>query len=243
MSQITLADGTISSVNTNTNFVTVIDSPNVVPMTCTSILSAARTAGSRAKFLETYMLQGTQNTNLKVNLELLKGPLGGATLDPTQDVTQATGYSAIDSYLTTIQDTQIPVLQLVSACLSEANTPDMMLLKQKEEEYEDAKARYEGITTDVQKVSYYEGWFPIFRPMKESSLFILYGVSITLILFSLLFLLQMSGIVVNISFPTQFFINIYNYFGHSLSYYEGYAIGGAVVGIIFALVAFLRGWF
>ena len=240
MSLITFADGTISSVNTKAQFATVIDTPNVVPMTCTSILSFARSAGSRAKFLETYKLQGTQNTNIKVNLELLRAPM--ESIDPKQDVSNAPGYGEIDAYLTKLQDTQIPVLQLVSSCLSEANTPDEQLLKEAETNYEDAKARYEGITTDVQKVSYYEGWFPIFRPMKESSLFIIFGLSIFTITLSILFLLRVSGVVIDITIPTIMIVNMYQTLGHSLNYYKEYLIGGAVVGCIFAAVAFMRGW-
>jgi len=240
MSLITFADGTISSVNTKAQFATVIDTPNVVPMTCTSILSLARSAGSRAKFLETYKLQGRQNTNIKVNLELLRAPM--ESIDPKQDVSNAPGYGEIDAYLTKLQSTHIPVLQLVSSCLSEANTPDEQLLQEAERNYEDAKARYDGITTDVQKVSYYEGWFPIFRPMKESSLFIIFGISIFTITLSILFLLRVSGVVIDITIPTIMIVNMYQTLGHSLTYYKGYLISGAVVGCIFAAVAFMRGW-
>jgi len=240
MSQITFADGTKASVNTNTAFVTLIDAPNRVPMTCTSILSEARTSGSRANFLKKYMLQGTQNTNLKVNLELLKIPM--EALDSDQNVANTPGYDDIDKYLNTVQYTQLPVLQLVSSCLSEANTPDMRELKEKELEYENAKERYESITNGVERVSYYEGWFPIFRPMKESSLFILFGISIVIITVSILFFLKLVGFSIEISLPVQFYVSMYSYLGHTLQYYSGYLIGGSVVGIICVLVAFDRGW-
>jgi len=208
-------------------------------MTCTDILSHARVAGSRANFLKTYNLQGTQNTNLKVNLELLKVPMENIA---DQDVSSAPGYSAIDTYLSSVQNTQIPVLQLVSNCLSEANSPDTHELKVLEKEHDEAKARYEGITTDVERVSYYQGWFPMFRPMKEVSLFVLFGVSMFIMLVSILLLLHVSGIRVNISFPLQFFIDMYSYFGHTLGYFTSYFIGGLVVGFICILFAFARGW-
>jgi len=239
MSQITFSDGTKASVNPNTHFTTVYGDPNQVPMTCTDILSHARVAGSRANFLKTYNLQGTQNTNLKVNLELLKVPMENIA---DQDVSSAPGYSAIDTYLSSVQNTQIPVLQLVANCLSEANSPDTQELKVLEKEHDEAKARYEGITTDVERVSYYQGWFPMFRPMKEVSLFVLFGVSMFIMLVSILLLLHVSGIRVNISFPLQFFIDMYSYFGHTLGYFTSYFIGGLIVGFICILFAFARGW-
>ena len=239
MSQITFSDGTKASVNPNTHFTTVYGDPNQVPMTCTDILSHARVAGSRANFLKTFNLQGTQNTNLKVNLELLKVPMENIA---DQDASSAPGYSAIDTYLSSVQNTQIPVLQLVSNCLSEANSPDTQELKQLEKEHDEAKARYEGITSDVERVSYYQGWFPMFRPMKEISLFVLFGVSMFIMLVSILLLLHVSGIRVNISFPLQFFIDMYSYFGHTPSYYSSYLIGGLIVGFLCAAVAFTRGW-
>jgi len=242
MSQLTLADGTITSVNANTKFVTRIDTTGVVPMTCTSILSAAKTDGSRAQFLARYKLQGTQNTNLKVNLEILAAPLGSPYLVTSQDVSTALGYPGIDAYLKTVQDTQLPVIQLVSGCLSEAAAPNMKELKESEAEYEEAKGRYEGITTDAQRVSYYEGWFPIFRPMKESSLFILFGVSMFILVVSILMILHVVGVNVNISFPTEFFIGLFGYLGETLEYFWGYMVGGLIVGVICIIFAFMKGW-
>jgi hypothetical protein len=239
MSQITFADGTKASVNTNTHFTTGYGDPNQVPMTCTDILSHARVAGSRANFLKTYNLQGTQNTNMKVNLELLKVPMENIA---EQDVSSAPGYTAIDTYLSSVQNTQIPVLQLVNACLSEASSPDTQELKELEKEHDEAKARYEGITTDVERVSYYQGWFPMFRPMKEVSLFVLFGVSMFIMLVTILLILHTSGITIHISFPLQFFIDMYSYFGHTLGYFMSYLIGGLIVGLICVVFAFIRGW-
>ena len=239
MSQITFADGTKASVNTNTHFTTAYGDPNQVPMTCKDILSHARVAGSRANFLKTYNLQGTQNTNLKVNLELLKVPMENIADQP---VASSPGYTAIETYLSSVQNTQIPVLQLVNACLSEATSPDTQELKVLEKEHDEAKARYEGITSDVERVSYYEGWFPMFRPMKEVSLFVLFGVSMFIMLVSILLLLHVSGIRVHISFPLQFFIDMYSYFGNTMTYFSSYLIGGLIVGFICVVFAFVRGW-
>jgi hypothetical protein len=239
MSQITFADGTKASVNTNTHFTTRYDDPNQVPMTCRDILSHARVAGSRANFLKTYNLQGTQNTNLKVNLELLKVPMENIA---DQAVSSSPGYSAIDTYLSSVQNTQIPVLQLVNACLSEANSPDTQELKLLEKEHDEAKARYDGITADVERVSYYQGWFPMFRPMKEISLFVLFGFSLFILIVSILLILHVSGIRVNITFPLQFFIDLYSYLGNTPGYFTSYLIGGLIVGLICIFVAFIRGW-
>jgi hypothetical protein len=82
----------------------------------------------------------------------------------------------------------------------------------------------------------------MFRPMKEISLFVLFGVSMFIMLVSILLLLHVSGITIHITFPLQFFIDIYSYFGNTMTYFSSYLIGGLIVGFICVVFAFVRGW-
>lgn len=78
----------------------------------------------------------------------------------------------------------------------------------KQSQYDVAKERALSISHPEEKTSDYEGWFPLGRPMRSSSLFILIGFSIffTLFFFGLLmsllgFQIQMSWIVPKLQTP------------------------------------------
>ena len=206
----------------------------VVPLTCESILRDAKTK-TTTNFLETYKLPNLQ-TNLQTFRDSLKGVTGNPTIDSLPD------YSDIEKYLQSVEGTQLPVLKLVSSCLSEADSPDTHELKKLENKYEESKARYEGITTDRERVSYYEGWFPIFRPMKQLSIFILFGISMFIMIISILLVLHVSGINIQITLPMAFLSFWANYLGTMSRIYFPYLVGGGVVGVIFAVIAFMRGW-
>ena len=205
----------------------------VVPLTCEEILRDAKTKNT-ANFLATYKLPALQ-TNLQTFRDSLKG-IGGTLTTSSSD------YDDIEKYLQNVEGTQLPVLKLVSSCLSEADSPDTNEVKELEKKYEESKARYEGITSDRERVSYYEGWFPIFRPMKELSIFILFGISMLIMVIAILLILHVSGINIQITLPMAFLSFWANYLGTMTVIYSPYLIGGAVVGIIFAFIAFMRGW-
>jgi|LauGreDrversion4_2_1035121.scaffolds.fasta_scaffold54787_3 hypothetical protein len=205
----------------------------VVPLTCEEILRDAKTK-TTTNFLATYKLPALQ-TNLQTFRDSLK------EINPNS-ATTSSDYSDIEKYLQSVEGTQLPVLKLVSSCLSEADSPDTHELKELENKYEESKARYEGITSERDRVSYYEGWFPIFRPMKELSIFILFGISMLIMVISILLILHVSGINIQITLPTAFLSFWANYLGTMTVIYSPYLIGGGVVGIIFVFIAFMRGW-
>jgi hypothetical protein len=205
----------------------------VVPLTCEEIMREAKTK-TTANFLATYKLPVLQ-TNIQTFRDSLK------EIDQNA-ITTSNDYSDIEKYLQSVEGTQLPVLKLVSSCLSEADSPDTDELKELEKKYEESKARYEGITSDRERVSYYEGWFPIFRPMKELSIFILFGISMFIMVVAILLILHVSGINIQITLPTAFLSFWANYLATMSRQYFPYIVGGGVVGIIFAFIAFMRGW-
>lgn len=205
----------------------------VVPLTCESILREAKSK-STTNFLATYKL-----LNIQTNLQTLRDSLKGVTGNPT---ITSPDYADIDKYLQSVEGTQLPVLELVSSCLSEADSPDTHELNHLEKKYEESKARYEGITSDRERVSYYEGWFPIFRPMKELSIFILFGISMLIMVISILLILHVSGINIQITLPMAFLSFWANYLATMTRVYFPYLVGGGVVGVIFVVIAFMRGW-
>ena len=205
----------------------------VVPLTCESILREAKSKPTN-NFLATYKIPDMQ-TNLQTFRDSLKG-IGETFTSSIPD------YYEIEKYLQSVEGTQLPVLKLVSSCLSESDSPDTHELKYLEKKFEESKARYEGITTDRDRVSYYEGWFPIFRPMKELSIFILFGISMFIMVISILLILHLSGINIQITLPMAFLSFWANYLASMTQVYFPYLVGGGVVGIIFTVIAFMRGW-
>lgn len=108
-----------------------------------------------------------------------------------------------------------------------ANESDTILtqLNQKKKDLDEAKTRYEAIKDPEQKVGYYEGWFPIFRPMKESSLFGIFGAGLFLLLISIFMFLNMNGVSVSVELPVAGGFELPDF-----SMAGPWAIGGLVVG-------------
>lgn len=76
-------------------------------------------------------------------------------------------------------------------------------------ELESAKARAETLRKPDEQ-SYYESWFPINRPLKRSSIFIILIIGIFLIMLSFMIAIRSFGINVNVSFapPPQILLQL-----------------------------------
>lgn len=195
---------------------------NSVPNTCATILSSARRSGTKDTFLSLYKLN-----EIKTNLQDLKTKLSAPNVDQLQPIESKAGYSDVNSYITQIESSQLPIQRLVSKCLKEEMEVDVESEKAKVEE---SKSRYEAIMAPEQRVSYYEGWFPLFRPMSESALFGIFGAGLALLLLSILLFLRMQGVQLRIDFPELFLA------GFDLSPYTGYIYGATGLGIALAFL-------
>lgn len=124
-------------------------------------------------------------------------------VDSNAKINNTEGDLTIRSKLNQINTTYIPILRTISAILREKNLPDPKVLQEAKEKRNESKRRLEVLENPEQHVSYYEGWFPIIRPLQESSLFILFGISLFTLFFSTALLLRMNGVQVDIQFPTS----------------------------------------
>jgi len=74
-----------------------------------------------------------------------------------------------------------------------------------EKQIEIAKSDLEGSKTRVETLrkpyeqSYYESWFPINRPLKQTSLFVILGIGIFLFIFSFMLFLRTIGVQIDMS--------------------------------------------
>ena len=201
-----------------------------VPNTGATMLSTARRSGTKGNFLSIYKLD-----ELKANLQDMKTKLSAPNVDQLQSIVSKPGYSDVNTYVAQIETSQLPVQRLVARCLKEEMEVDV---DSKRAKVEESKSRYEAIKSPEQRVSYYEGWFPLFRPMSESALFGIFGAALFLLLGSILLFLRMQGVQLKIEFPELFLA------GYDLSSYTGYIYGAAGLGVGLAFLGhFYFKWF
>ena len=201
---------------------------------------------SQAKQLDLTTLLGNYGINdkaspssgdlsIKDKLTTFKASL--STADTNQRITDKTGYGEINTFLTALNTTHIPNIRLVDNCLKEDQQIDMTDYNSAKSTEEESKSRLDSILTPEQHTSYYEGWFPIIRPMTEFSLFFLFGAALFLLLVSITVFLSMGGVVVQIQIPELVlpqilaFLNYYIPPGSSYYLYAGLFFGLVATGI------------
>ena len=208
----------------------IITGTGAVPSTCSSIHSSASAEATSDAFLNKYALGSvssikTKLMNLKANLALAdQGQLisGKAGFD-----TQISGGGTnVDDFMTSLKDTYLPIIRLADTCLQESLQIDTSALTQAENKVEESKSRLDSITNPERNVSYYEGWFPMVRPMTESALFGLFAASIFMLLLSILVFLRLSGVQIDIQIPEMALALA---LPPNASYY---IYGGVITGII-----------
>lgn len=218
------------NLNTDVQFAVEVGTGGV-PKTCQTILEQARRDGKPA-FLDLYKVR-----RLKEQFDSLRNQLNDSNLNanatiPNQD---------LQDYMDTVENSQLPVLRLVKSCLSEELKVDQKNLKEAQAAYETSKARFESIDEDHEYVGYYESWFPLHRHVKESNLFLLFGMSIFFLVLSILTFLNLTGIEFKFILPS-FQSSEYGG-GWDFGNARQYAIGGVVVGSIFVAIGLWRKWF
>ena len=173
--------------------------------------------------------------NIINNLKTLKDYLAVATPSQNYITVQAADVKQkaqdVLTYLDTIQNTFIPSITLASSCISESLQVDNKGLNQAQALLDESKERYESIKNPENNVSYYEGWFPIVRPMSEGALFGLFGAAIFMLLLSIFIFLRLAGVVINIQIPEiilpEFLMNIFTLPPNS----QYFILGGIIAGI------------
>ena len=202
-----------------------------LPLTCRDIISKKKEQNTDS-FLADYKLTETNN-----ELKIFQNSTQLATYDKTVDISQKPGYAAINTHLTSIENTYMPVYRLVASCISEDAGGDKGRYTKAKATAEESKARLESILNPEQHLSYYDGWFPIFRPMNERSLFFLFGSAIFMLLVSVLLFLRMGGVQIQVYIPEL--TSLYNIFPPGTSYYM---YGGLASGLILTYIAFKLGY-
>jgi hypothetical protein len=198
-------------INTGVFFSTSPDSrgSTPVPTTCDGIIATSKQT-PKQQFMINYKIADSTNdpsqrlNDIKTNLSLFRDGLIGSNIDQGQQVTSG-NFPAIQTYLNTIETNQLPVLRQVNQCLVETTIPDTSEYVQQANATSESQARLDFIQKSDTNISYYEGWFPLFRPMKEVTLFALFAISLLLLLMAIGVLLHLAGIDLDIKFPMMEF--------------------------------------
>lgn len=237
----TVANAPLSS---DPSLVTVIPfTPNQggAKTSCVDIITQAKTL-DLTNFLANYAINNkatetSGDISIRDKLKTFRAALSSA--DTGQSIVDKTGYSDINAFLSALNTAQLPTIRLVDNCLKEDQKIDMTEYNSAKATKEESKARLDSILTPEQHISYYEGWFPIVRPMTEFSLFFLFGSAIFLLLVSITVFLSMGGVVVQIQIPELILpqaLAFLNYYIPPGSSYYLYA--GLFFGLIATVIAF-----
>ena len=166
------------------------------PISCATEVTDAKLRTSAAALKTTYFPY-IQSGNAFLNF---KNELTTADT-PTNTGLTATVSEPLQTYLNELENTVIPIQEYVTNCVKDDVRFNAADYDAQVKATDESKTRLDAITTPEQHVSYYDGWFPLFRPMKESALFGLFAVSIFMLLLSVLIFLRMKGIEINIIMP------------------------------------------
>jgi hypothetical protein len=203
---------------------------------CVDIVAQAKQINI-TEFLNNYAINdkaSASSADLSIKDRLTTFRTALSSSDTSQPIVDKPGFSDIDLFLANLKSTHLPVLRLVDNCLKEDQQIDMTEYNSAKATNEESKSRLESILTPEQHISYYEGWFPIVRPMTEMALFLLFGTGLFLLLVSITVFLSMSGVAVQIQIPElllpQMFAFLSYYFPPGSSYY-------LYAGLFFGLIA------
>jgi len=104
-------------------------------------------------------------------------------------------------------------------------------MKTAQDRLDESESRLGSIRNPEQNVSYYEGWFPIVRPMTEAALFGLFAAAIFMLLLAVLVFIRMAGVQIDIQIPE---ITIFTLPPNASYYIYGGVATGVIGGIIYA---------
>ena len=203
----------------NTIIPVTLDPTIIAKNTCTQVDTLVKGTASVNSFLHNYKLSSTDSSqNILKRLQELRSKLEETKLE--QRANTNIEEQGLTKYLDTL-DSNVRYLRFVDECLKSSSQQDK--LNEQKDKTEESKIRFESLQSPEERVSYYEGWFPLFRPISESGLFVLFGFALLFLFYSSALFLRMSGITLDITLPTSVVGDTYG-----ISFLEGY--GPIVVG-------------
>ena len=170
---------------------------------CPAILTSAKGTDLNT-FLANYGLKdagtGAPAASIKDRLTAFQNGLSAAN-NQLQPISGLSGYADINTFLTSLGTSVLPVIRLANTCLRENLQVDTTAYEEAKAKAEESKLRLNSILTPEQHLSYYDGWFPLIRPMTESALFGIFGAALFMLIMSILIFLRMTGVQIQLQIP------------------------------------------
>jgi len=135
---------------------------------------------------------------------------------------------ALTTYMAGLQSNLLQLAYINNCITEQFNTTSSLPAAQ--DELALSKDRYEQLQSPETHVSYYEGTFPIYRPIKQTTLFVLFGMGIFFMLLSLLLFLRTQGIQIQLIMPEMGLPGMAGFFSVEWKYIGIASIVGVVLG-------------
>ena len=185
---VTASNGIRSSV---TIFPSSLSLSNISLRTCSTYTNQLQSSPDYSTFLDHYGFN-----SLYRNLQA-----GFSNLSAQGSLPQ-TNTGNLSTYVTGVQN-DIASFAFVTNCVAESTDPVETVeeLEVAKRELQLSKERYDMLHSPETHVSNYEGTFPIYRPLHQRTLFLLFAIGLFFMLLALLFFLRTQGVQINITMP------------------------------------------
>jgi hypothetical protein len=194
---------------------------------CAAVLSGANSTNADA-FLGRYNITAFQTA-----LSNAASILSDAKISSDEDTSSVSNSIALTRYISSLTNTSIPTLQFMKNCIEEAKgTPDLKSYQDAKVKLDASKERLELLNNPENHVSYYEGWFPMTRPFRESSLFILFGSGLLLLLVAIVLFMKKQGVDINIQTSPEYEAAVNSIFSIVKSYTFLIVAAGFLIGYL-----------
>ena len=205
-----------------------------------------QTIQNQNRFLSDYKIDSstspTAATDTFTNVSNFVTRLGESTEGnvPVESSATDDNIEIVNTYLPYLESIYLPLLRFVKQSLTEAKRPDYAEFNEQKATTDESKSRVESIKTPEQRVSYFEGWFPLVRPISEPGLFALFGIGLLFLILSIGLFLRLGGVQFQLILPT-FFASDAMTMDYTRFMYVG-SIAGVIVGL--SLYGYYeKGWF
>jgi hypothetical protein len=139
-------------------------------------------------------------SNLQTKLQSAVSNLSDDNISSDSNINTVPSYKGVTDYISNVNTNDIPTIKFMINCIKESKaTPDLQGYEEAKHQLAASKQRLEQLLHPEDNVSYYEGWFPTTRPLRESSLFILFGLALFILLLAIILLIRRQGVQVNVA--------------------------------------------
>jgi hypothetical protein len=195
--------------------------------TCAAVLEG-RNPTNADSFLGSYNV-----TNLQTKLNNIASILSDPNIGSSANINTVMGAADVARYISNVQTNDIPTLRFMINCIEESTaSPDLHAYEEAKQVLDASKERLEMVRNPENHVSNYEGWFPLTRPMRESSLFIIFGIGLLLFLLSIVLFIKRQGVEINVATSPGYELAVKSVYQTVKGYGLLIVVAGSLIGYL-----------